>query len=265
MLRASPLVAFALAFTVLGAPRVAAAHSLLVNPPPLTSDDNAKSGPCGCYFGAGPEDPTDDATASKCPAGYPTTTLVAGSQLKVSWKETVNHDGMFRLAFAPTPVDGVVKADLDATVLYEKPDTNSVAGATITATLTVPSAPCASCTLQLRQLMMGSAKPYYWSCAAIKIVPAGSTSATTAGAGGSGAGGSAGSGGSGGSGQGGHTGSPAGAGGSDSTAAGPAADPVTLKTGACSAAPTGDPTSPSATGLLTVAGAILLRARRRAR
>lgn len=261
MLRASPLVALALAFTILGAPRVAAAHSLLVNPPPLTSDDNAKSGPCGCYFGAGPEDPTDDATASKCPAGYPTTTLVAGSQLKVSWKETVNHDGMFRLAFAPTPVDGVVKADLDATVLYEKPDTNAVAGNTITATITVPSVPCASCTLQLRQLMMGSAKPYYWSCAAIKIVPAGGTSATTAGAGGSGAGGADGTGGAG---QGGHTGSPVYAGGSDSTAAGPAADPVTLKTGACSVAPIeAEATSPAGTALFVACCALGLRARRR--
>jgi hypothetical protein len=261
MLRASPLVALALAFTVLGAPRVAAAHSLLVNPPPLTSDDNAKSGPCGCYFGAGPEDPTDDTTASKCPAGYPTTTLVAGSQLKVSWKETVNHDGMFRLAFAPTPVDGVVKADLDATVLYDKPDTNSVAGATITATITVPSAPCASCTLQLRQLMMGSAKPYYWSCAAIKIVPAGSTSATTAGAGGSGAGGA---GGSGGNGPGSPTGSAVGAGGSDSTAAGPAVEPVTLKTGACSASPIeAEAGSPAGTALLAACCALGLRARRR--
>ena len=264
MLRASPLVALALAFTALGAPRVAAAHSLLVNPPPLTSDDNAKSGPCGCYFGAGPEDSTDDATASKCPAGYPTTQLVAGSQLKVSWKETVNHDGMFRLAFAPTPVDGVVKADLDATVLYEKPDTNSVAGNIITATITVPSAPCASCTLQLRQLMMGSAKPYYWSCAAIKIVPAGGTSATTAGAGGSGAGGAGGAGGSEGSGQGSHTGSPVGAGGSDSTAAGPAVDPVTLKTGACSASPI-EASSPAGTALLVACCALGLRARRRRR
>lgn len=156
----------------------------------------------------------------------------------------------------------MVKADLDATVLYEKPDTNSVAGTTLTATITAPSAPCASCTLQLRQLMMGSAKPYYGSCAAIKIVPAGGTSATTAGAGGSGAGGA---GGSGSNGQGGHTGSPAGAGGSDSTAAGPAKDPVTRKTGACSAAPTSDPTSPPGTGLLAVACAIILRARRRAR
>jgi MYXO-CTERM domain-containing protein len=261
MLRASPLVALALAFTVLGAPRVAAAHSLLVNPPPLSTDDNAKSGPCGCYFGAGPEDPTEDTTAAKCAANYTTTELVAGAQLKVSWKETVNHDGMFRIAFAPTPVDGVVKADLDANVLYDKADTNTVAGTTITATITVPDKPCASCTLQLRQLMTGASKPYYWSCAAIKIVPAGGTSAAAAtGAGGDGAGG--GGSGAGGAGAGGGTVSPAGAGGSDSTAAGPAVAPVPLTTGACSASPGGGAPRSGAMLLLAV-GAMMLGARRR--
>ncbi len=261
MLRASPVVALALAFTVVGAPRAAAAHTLLVNPPPLITDDNAKSGPCGCYFGAGPEDPAEDPTAAKCPANYTTTELVAGSQLKVSWKETVNHDGSFRLAFATAPVDGVVKADLDATVLYDKPDANTVAGNTITATITVPDKPCASCTLQLRQLMTGSANPYYWSCAAIKIVPAGGTSAAattgsgpvTSGAGGSGAGGD---------GAGGGTGSPAGAGGSDSTAAGPAVAPVPFKTGACSASPIDGAGGPGA-AILVAASAIMRWARRR--
>jgi hypothetical protein len=252
MLRASSLVALALAVTALGAPRAAAAHSLLVNPPALTSDDNAKSGPCGCYFGAGPEDAADDATASKCPASYTTTELVAGSQLQISWKETVNHDGMFRLAFSPLPVDGVVKADLDANVLYEKPDANTVAGNTITATVTVPSTPCASCTLQLRQLMTGSTNPYYWSCAAIKIVPAGTTGSGPA---------TSGAGGTGGEGQGGSTSSPAGAGGSKSTAAGMAVTPPALTTGACNAAPIGD-IPRSGAGFL--AGlALALRARRR--
>jgi MYXO-CTERM domain-containing protein len=258
MLRASPLVAFALAFLALGAPRVAAAHTLLVNPPPLITDDNAKSGPCGCYFGAGPEDPTEDTTAAKCPAGYTTTELVAGSKLTVSWKETVNHDGMFRVAFAPVPVDGVVKADFDGNVLYEKPDTNTVAGTTLIAAITVPETPCASCTLQLRQLMTGAAKPYYWSCAAIKIVSAGT--GDTTGAGGAGAGGA------GGAGQGGSSSSsPAGAGGNESTAAGEAVPPIPLKTGACDASPASGDTSPSFAALLAAVIALSLRARRRAR
>lgn len=253
MLRASPLVALALAIAFLGAARATAAHTLLVNPPPLIADDNAKSGPCGCYFGAGPEDPTEDGTAATCPEEYPTTELVAGSQLTVSWKETVHHDGTFRLAFAPLPVSGVVKADLDAGVLYEKTDENTVAGATITATLTVPSEPCADCTLQLRQLMTGSPNPYYWSCAAIKIVPVGTTGSGLA---------TSGAGGAGGDGQGGSTSSLAGAGGNESTAAGVAVPSPPLKTGACSAVPLGD-TSPFSAGVLLAAVAITRCARRR--
>jgi hypothetical protein len=262
MLRASPLVALALAFTVLGAPRLAAAHSLLVNPPPLTSDDNAKSGPCGCYFGAGPEDASEDGTAAKCPANYTTTPLVAGSQLKVSWKETVNHDGMFRIAFAPVPVDSALKADLDANVLYEKADTNTVAGATLTATITVPDTPCASCTLQLRQLMTGAAKPYYWSCAAIKIIPPGGPVQPNS----DGAGGAGGAGGASGAGEGGGIPATVGSGGkNESTAAGEAKPPVPLKTGACSASPSSHDASSLGAAVVTAVIALSLRARRRAR
>ena len=46
---------------------------------------------------------------------------------------------MFRVAFAPVPVDSVVKADLDANVLYDEPDTNTVPGTTLIAKITVPA------------------------------------------------------------------------------------------------------------------------------
>ncbi len=93
----------------------------------------------------------------------------------------------------------------------------------LTATITVPDTPCASCTLQLRQLMTGAAQPYYWSCAAIKIVPAGGPVQTTSG---DGAGGAGGAGGGGSAGEGGSTATTAGSGGkTESTAAGPAVPP----------------------------------------
>jgi len=193
----------------------ARAHTLLMNPVPLTADDNAKSGPCGCEFGGDPA----------CPAGFTTTQLTAGTNVLITWKETVNHTGSFRLAFSTKPVDQVTGADLDANVLYDKADDNSIDGATLSTSILVPDTPCAACTIQLRQFMEGAANPYYYSCASVKIVaPAGEGGA--GGAGGSGAGGS----GTGGEGEGGEM-----DGEIDSTGPGPAATPPRIDTGgACS-------------------------------
>lgn len=189
------LVLACLSATLLASAGSASAHSLLTVPPPLTGDDNAKAGPCGCYFGAGPEDPAEDASPLPCPTDYPVTTLEAGTELTVEWKETINHAGQFRIAFSPKSPDQTLKADVDANILSEIPDENGTSGATITQTVTVPSEPCELCVLQLRQFMMNAAQPYYYSCAAVKIVaPAASTSS---GAGGGGTGGTDGSGGAG--------------------------------------------------------------------
>ncbi|MFO0761932.1 MAG: SCE4755 family polysaccharide monooxygenase-like protein [Byssovorax sp.] len=254
-----PSAALAIALSLTAG--AASAHSLLVNPPPLTSDDNAKSGPCGCYFGAGPEDPNDDGSPSPCPGNFPKTDLVAGEQITVSWKETVNHDGAFRLAISTQPVDGVVKADLNAGVVYDQPDTNSTSGATINAKITVPLTPCESCTLQLRQTMNGAAKPYYWSCASIRILPAGGTTSSTSTGAGSGAGGAGGGSGSG--------GDPAGSGGDPasgsatlSAGAGTAVPPPPFHTGACAFTATGAAGSSLGAGALLGALALLYRRRR---
>lgn len=174
-------------------PRAAHAHTLLMAPPPVTNNDNAKSGPCGCEFGGDPA----------CPASWPKTKLTAGESYIVQWKETVNHNGRFRLAFATKPVDQVTGADLDANVLYDEVDDNSTNGATLTTTIVVPDTPCVACTLQLRQLMEGAAQPYYYSCASVEIVAPGGGEGGAGGAG-SGAGTSSGpTGGMGGAGQGG--------------------------------------------------------------
>jgi hypothetical protein len=182
-----PSLSIATLLGVAGIARPAAAHALLTVPTPLTQDDNAKAGPCGCYFGAGPEDPAQDGTPLPCPADFAVTTLEAGTELTVEWKETVNHNGDFRIAFSPKAPDQTAMADTDANILMEMPDQNDTAGATLTQKITVPSEPCDLCILQLRQFMMNAAQPYYYSCAAVKIVaPATSTSTGTGGAGGAG-------------------------------------------------------------------------------
>ncbi len=222
----------------------ALAHTLLVNPAPVTDNDNAKSGPCGCEFGGEPA----------CPANFPQTELTAGQNVLITWKETVNHAGNFRIAFSTKPVDQVTGADFDGNVLYEKADENTISGATLSTSLVVPDMPCSACTIQLRQFMEGAANPYYYSCASVRIVaPAGE-----GGAGGAGGGGGAGGEGEGGEGQGGDTGE------GGSTGPGPAATPPKIDTGGlCSmgvAAPGG-----SALGFAAIGALALIALARRGR
>ena len=238
----------------------AGAHSLLVTPPPISPDDSAKSGPCGCYFGGGPQDPADDPSPSPCPGDYTVTTLQAGTALKVEWKETINHDGAFRIAFSSKAPEATTKADMDANVMTEITDENPTSGATLSATIVVPNEPCELCTIQLRQFMMGAAQPYYYTCAAVKIVAdpgtggAGGTTSTggsNPGSGGASAGGS----GAGAMGQ----------GGTFSTGAGKAEDPVAVDA-SCSlqgnGPASGDRSSTLAILALSIASILSLRRRR---
>jgi MYXO-CTERM domain-containing protein len=250
-------LAFVAGLSVTSVVTNAGAHALLMNPPPLTNDDNAKSGPCGCYFGAGPEDPTEDGTATACPADYKTTTLTAGSQVQVTWKETVNHSGKFRVSLSTKPINLVTRADLDAAVLYDENDANTVAGGLVSTMITVPNTPCTNCVIQLRQFMSGATKPYYYTCAAIDIVSPGGSSSSSSGAGG---GASSGSGGVGGMGGASGTG---GTGGVDENVigAGPAPLDPPQVSGACSVSTPGEGASSSL--WLTLVGLFVLALRRR--
>lgn len=258
-MKATSLASFAAAALVTALALPAGAHSILVNPPPIGQDDAAKSGPCGCYFGAGPEDPNDDPSPAPCPGDYPVTTLEAGTQLKIQWKETINHDGNFRFAFSSTTPDATKKADMDGGVLVEIPDANGTSGAMLSQTVTVPNQPCDLCTIQLRQYMMGAANPYYYSCAAVKIVAPQSTSSGTGGAGGSTGGAGTGAASMGGEGQ----GASSQGGAPFSSGAGRAEPQPEIKSG-CSAASG----SPGAPAVLVIAGlslaAMIARKRRRA-
>jgi len=191
------------ALSVLAVALPAAGHARIMTPTALTQDDNAKSGPCGCYFGGGPEDPGEDPSPSACPGEFSITTLQAGTELTFAWQETVNHNGDFRIAFSAKTPQTVTRTDMDGGVVMEMPDTNATANATISQKITVPSEPCELCTFQLRQFMAGAAQPYYYSCAAVKIVaadPTSSSAATTGAGGGSGGAGGFGAGGLGGEG-----------------------------------------------------------------
>ena len=177
---------FALVAAALALPSLASAHTKLLDPAPLTENDNAKSGPCGCYFGA-PETPGEDQTPEECPGTYAITEVTVGQQIQVAWLETVNHDGAFRLSISGKPIDQLTKADANGAVVYDEPDNNADTATPLTTTVTIPDVPCDNCALQLRQDMGGT---FYYSCAALKILPAGgeggasATSTTASGAGG---------------------------------------------------------------------------------
>lgn len=217
------LFASVAALSVLALAAPASGHAVLVSPPPLTQDDNAKAGPCGCYFGGGPEDPGEN--GAPCPGDFTVTTLQAGTQLTVKWLETVNHNGDFRIALSPKPPAETKKADVDANIVMEMADENGTSGAEISAKIIVPDTPCELCTIQLRQFMIGASQPYYYSCAAVKIVAADDTSSSGAGgAGGEGGNGNSGAGnGSGGAGSG--AGGPVGQGGEAGSMGAGMADP----------------------------------------
>ncbi len=159
-----------LPFVLLAATTVtasASAHTVLVNPPPLIGNDDAKTGPCGCTFGGG---------GIECPTDYTVTELEAGAQVTVSWNETVNHPGEFRIAYAPVAPEAATVADFDDAV-DQVTVADDMAGGLFSQTFTVPNTPCDLCTIQVRQFMSDSGDNYF-TCAAVRIVGSGEGGAT---------------------------------------------------------------------------------------
>lgn len=156
----------------------ASAHIKLTAPAPALVTDAAgnpqKTAPCG---GAG--------TASN-----QVTTVVAGSQLLVQWLDTVPHPGHYRISIAPNPnqfvdpahvetttncVSATVQSPVMAPTLADGvlPHTTGAVNMPREVSVTVPSTPCADCTLQLLQFMSSHAPPcFYYQCAKLRIVAA---------------------------------------------------------------------------------------------
>ncbi|MBK8941439.1 MAG: hypothetical protein IPM79_28495 [Polyangiaceae bacterium] len=192
-----------LALVLSTAPSVASAHTVLVNPEPLTTNDDAKTPSCGCTF---------DGTGLECPPDFQITNYEPGETITVTWNETINHSGDFRITFIDKPPSEVTEADVEAsTITMTIPDDQ--AGGLGDVQLTLPLTPCDECTIQVRQFMEGAADPYYYTCSAISIGGGGGGQGGAAGTGGSnpvgsGGGGPTGSGGSTGSGTDGEGGEP---------------------------------------------------------
>lgn len=132
-------------------PSLASAHIVMTSPTPRSGSDGLKTGPCG----------------NVPPTGSPAVFGV-GQTITVTWLETVDHPGYYRIAFSPGEDigydDNVLVDDITDTQCTSTP-------CTYEAQVVLPATPCEGCSLQLIQYM-GTAPPYspYFSCADITLV-----------------------------------------------------------------------------------------------
>lgn len=155
-------------------PSLAAAHIALVSPAPRTSSQ--KAGPCG---------------AAGSVRGANVTTLAPGATITVSWKETIDHPGHFRISFDNDGQDFVVPPNATATTEgMENVMVDLIAdvqggglpagGRPYTQDITLPDIECENCTLQIIQLMTdkppytlptdaGGSNDIYYQCADIRL------------------------------------------------------------------------------------------------
>lgn len=133
----------------------------MTSPTPRTSDQ--KAGPCGAV-GSSP--------------GAVVGTFSPGQTITVTWDETVDHPGHYRIALDPDGGDDFQNPyqpdDAFPEILVDQiPD--RVGGGAYSQEVTLPDIECARCTLQLMQIMTTSV-PYdsfYFQCADIEITSGG--------------------------------------------------------------------------------------------
>jgi hypothetical protein len=154
----------------------ALAHIELTFPPPRypnngVNDEKNKACPCG--DGPGGQF-CERAITSDANRSTTVTPLRPGATITIRWTETIGHRGRYRVAFDD---DGADLADFNAHILGDTPDPSDGTGQR-TMTVTLPSTPCTTCTLQLIQDMNGndaapvldpSGDPTYFQCADIVL------------------------------------------------------------------------------------------------
>jgi len=154
------------------APSIALAHITLVSPPPRTSSQKASvCGTTGSVRGAN------------------VTTFAPGATITVTWKETIDHPGHFRISFdddgqdfitPPTAVgttEGMPNVMVD--LIDDVQGNNPAGGRTYTQDITLPNMECENCTLQVIQLMTDkppydansnpSSNDIYYQCSDIRL------------------------------------------------------------------------------------------------
>jgi hypothetical protein len=136
---------------LLALPSLASAHIVMTSPTPRSGSDSLKTGPCG----------------NVAPTGSPAVFGV-GETITLTWLETVDHPGYYRIAFSPGGDagydDNVLRDDIADFQCTSTP-------CPYEAQVVLPTTPCQGCSLQLIQYM-GTAPPYspYFSCADITLL-----------------------------------------------------------------------------------------------
>lgn len=146
----------------------------MLSPTPRDDDDGIKTGPCGPYVK---------------PAVPPAqNSMQPGQQFLVRWDETINHDGYWWIDLARNDTDLTNFNPNDAdpannnrpNVVWRLsppapgniPDNQN--GGIGEFMVTIPAdLTCDNCTLRVVQFMEGRAQPYYYTCADVRIQPAG--------------------------------------------------------------------------------------------
>lgn len=136
------------------------AHARLSFPVPRNNNSGIKNGPCGGL------------ARSAIP-----TTVIGGSTITLQWLETIDHPGRYIFSLSLANDQG-----FNQNVLATIPDLQDGAAGLphmYTAQLTIPNINCPTCTLQMIQSMEENpaAPTYYYSCADLNIVQAGTTPA----------------------------------------------------------------------------------------
>jgi hypothetical protein len=152
------LVSLAILFT----PAVAAAHIQLTNPLPRTLE--LKQPNCGLT----------GSTRSANPAVYP-----PGATITVTWKETINHPGHYRVSFDQDGEDFTIPLSFTDTTQTENVLVDNIADAAIAndtynLEITLPNLECENCTLQVIQMMTdkppyGDGNDIYFQCADVAL------------------------------------------------------------------------------------------------
>jgi MYXO-CTERM domain-containing protein len=161
----------------------ASAHIKLRSPTPRDPNNPLKSAPCG------------PATTTR---GSTVTMLTSGQKITLSWDETIQHPGHYRIAFDddgndftdPTSFTDIAAAnkDLGNGVIVLLDGIMDKTSKAYTAEVTLPDIECNNCTLQLIQVMTDKA-PYgngddiYHECANLVLKKAGGAAAGSGAAG----------------------------------------------------------------------------------